>query len=78
LGPAQEHSTCFEGVSIVHDDQFRFEADLVTGKDSGRVYLFDHIAGPKIRCQLDAVGTGVNTEGNPTFTYSGQCTFRGK
>ena len=34
-------------------------------------------AGPKVRCTLDVVGTGVNSAGNPTFDYSSECTFRG-
>lgn len=63
---------------LVHDDQFRFDVNLVTGTDTGQVYLFDHIAGPKVRCRLDVVGTGRNADGNPTFTYSGECTFRGE
>lgn len=63
---------------MIHDDQSRFEANLNTGQDSGQVYLFDHIAGAKVRCHLDAVGTGVNADGNPTFTYRGECTFRGQ
>jgi hypothetical protein len=61
---------------MIHDDQFRFEANLATGAESGQVYLFDRIAGPKVRCRLNVVGTGLNTEGNPTFNYSGECTFR--
>ena len=63
---------------LIHDDQFRFEVNLVTGQESGKVYLFDHIAGPKVRCGLDVVGTGLNADGNPTFTYTGECTFRGE
>lgn len=63
---------------LIHDDQFRFEVNLVTGKDTGKVYLFNHIAGPKVRCTLEGVGTGMNAEGNPTFTYTGECTFRGE
>jgi hypothetical protein len=62
---------------MIHDDQFRFEVNLTTGAESGRVYLLDRIAGPKVRCTLDVVGTGMNPEGNPTFTYKGQCTFLG-
>lgn len=62
---------------MIHDDQFRFDVNLATGRERGRVYLFDHIAGPKVRCTLDVVGTGMNAEGNPTFTYKGQCTFLG-
>ncbi len=63
---------------MIHDDQFRFEINLVTGEDIGQVYLFDHIAGPKVRCALNVVGTGLNSDGNPTFTYTGKCTFRGQ
>jgi hypothetical protein len=63
---------------LIHDDQFRFEANLATGKEHGNVYLFDHIAGPKVRCRLDVVGTGLNADGNPTFDYTGECTFRGQ
>ena len=61
---------------MIHDDRFRFEVNLVTGSEIGQVYLFDHIAGPKVRCRLEVVGTGLNAEGNPTFDYSGECTFR--
>jgi hypothetical protein len=63
---------------MIHDDQFRFEVNLVTREESGQVFLFNHIAGPKVRCTLNVVGTGVNSEGNPTFDYSGACTFRGR
>jgi hypothetical protein len=63
---------------MIHDDQFRFDVNLVTGEESGRVYLFNHIAGPKVRCTLTVVGTGLNSDGNPTFDYSGECTFRGR
>ena len=63
---------------LIHDDQFRFEVNLVTGTDVGQVFLFNHIAGPKVRCQLEGVGTGLNADGNPTFTYTGECTFRGE
>ena len=64
--------------ALIHDDQFRFEVNLVTGTDVGQVFLFNHIAGPKVRCQLEGVGTGPNADGNPTFTYTGECTFRGE
>ena len=63
---------------MIHDDQFRFEVNLVTGKEVGQVFLFNHIAGPKVRCQLEGVGTGLNADGNPAFTYTGECTFRGQ
>ena len=61
---------------MIHDDRFRFEVNLLTGSESGRVYLFNHIAGPNVRCRLDIVGTGFKADGNPTFDYSGECTFR--
>ena len=44
----------------------------------GGVDIHAHIAGPKVRCRLDVVGTGMNADGNPTFTYTGECTFRGE
>jgi hypothetical protein len=62
---------------MIHDDQFRFDVNLATGSEFGRVYLFDHIAGPKVRCTLDVVGTGLTPEGNPTFAYKGECVFPG-
>jgi len=61
---------------MIHDDQFRFDVNLATGKETGVVNLFNHITGPKVRCKLDVVGTGLNGEGNPTFDYRGTCTFR--
>jgi hypothetical protein len=63
---------------LLHDDEFRFEADLVTGAVRGKVYLTDPIAGDKIRCDLDVVGTGLDAAGNATFTYTGQCRIRHK
>lgn len=63
---------------MIHDDQFRFEVNLATGSDVGEVFLLNHIAGPKVRCTLRGVGTGMNADGNPTFDYSGECTFRGE
>ena len=52
---------------MIHDDRFRFQVNLLTGEESGQVYFFNHIAGPKARCRLDVVGTGLTAEGNPTF-----------
>jgi hypothetical protein len=63
---------------LIHDDQFRFQVNLATGEEAGQVYLFNHLAGPKVRCTLDVVGTGLDANGNPTFNYSGECTFRGQ
>jgi hypothetical protein len=62
---------------MIHDDQFRFDVNLVSGEETGKVYLFNHIDGPKVRCELDVVGTGLTAEGNPTFNYDGHCWFRG-
>ena len=62
---------------MIHDDRFRFDINLVTGEESGQVFLFDQIAGPRVRCTLQIAGTGLNAEGNPTFTYDGECIFRG-
>ena len=63
---------------LIHDDQFRFEVNLVTGQEAGQVFLFNHLAGPKVRCTLTVVGTGLNADGNPTFDYTGVCSFRGQ
>jgi len=60
---------------LLHDSKFRFNADLNSGEDTGSVYLLDHIAGPRVECILKVIGTGKNQDGNPTFTYSGQCRF---
>lgn len=62
---------------LVHDDRFRFEVKFATGEEAGQVFLYNHIAGPKVRCRLDVVGTGPDAAGNPTFTYTGECRFRG-
>lgn len=61
---------------LIHDDEFRFEVNLNTGEESGQVYLYNRLAGQKVRCLLEVVGTGVDGVGNPTFDYSGECTFR--
>jgi hypothetical protein len=61
---------------MIHDSRFRFQVDLGTGAESGSVYLFDHIAGPQVRCELKVTGTGKTADGNPTFSYTGTCKFR--
>jgi hypothetical protein len=63
---------------MIHDDQFRFDVNLISGEETGKVYLFNQLDGPKVRCEIDVVGTGLTAEGNPTFNYSGHCWFRGK
>jgi hypothetical protein len=62
---------------MLHDDEFRFEANLATGAVSGEVHLADRLAGPKIRCDLDVTGTGAKTaDGDGIVAYTGQCTFK--
>ena len=63
---------------MLHDDEFRFEVNLGTRAATGKVYLTDNIAGPKIRCELDIVATGQTAEGNIIATYTGECKFRNK
>ncbi|MBS0578051.1 MAG: hypothetical protein JSR36_02180 [Proteobacteria bacterium] len=60
---------------MLHDARFRFDENLKSGTDRGSVYLVDHIAGPQVRCTLQVTGTGKDGDGNPTFTYSGECEF---
>jgi hypothetical protein len=63
---------------MIHDGRFRFDVNLKTGADVGSVYLTEHIAGPRVRCTLQVVGTGKNADANPTFNYTGRCDFRDK
>ena len=60
---------------MIHDGKFSFHENLKTGADTGSVYLFDHIAGPWVKCTLHVVGTGKDAAANPTFNYTGQCDF---
>lgn len=61
---------------VLHDDEFRFDVDLATGAATGKVYLTDNIAGPKIQCELDVISTGMTAEGNVTASYTGFCRFK--
>ena len=61
---------------MLYDDEFRFEVNLATGAATGKVYLTDNIAGPKIRCELEIVGTGRTEEGNISASYTGYCMFK--
>ena len=63
---------------MIHDSKFRFEVNLATGAESGSVYLFEHIAGPHVRCELKVSGTGKAADGNPRFGYIGTCEFGSK
>jgi hypothetical protein len=62
---------------LLFDDEFRFEVNLASGEEHGKVFLVTSLAGPKARCTLDVTGSGMNADGNPTFTYTGSCSFRG-
>jgi hypothetical protein len=60
---------------MIRDSRFRFDVNLATGAETGSVYLSDHIAGPRVRCELKVTGTGKTADGNPTFSYTGNCRF---
>jgi len=60
---------------MLHDSRFHFQVNLATGADNGSVYLDDHIAGPRVKCELNVTGTGKSADGNPTFNYTGTCRF---
>lgn len=61
------------GPVMLYDDSFRFEVDLNTGTTVGEVHLTNHIAGPKVRCHLAVVGTGMTAAGDATVEYTGHC-----
>lgn len=59
---------------MLYDDRFRFDADLVTGATTGKVFLDQRIDGPGlVRCWLDIVGTGLDAQGDALIQYSGKC-----
>jgi hypothetical protein len=62
---------------MIHDDEFRFDVNLNTGETVGEVHFTGRIAGPKVRCHLDVVGTGTTPEGNAKVDYTGRCKFNG-
>lgn len=61
---------------LLYDDEFRFEVNLSTGETVGKVLLVDRIAGPRVKCEIDVVGTGMTAEGNASVAYSGRCRVR--
>lgn len=63
---------------LIYDDEFRFEVDLASGATRGKVLLTDRIAGPRIKCELEIVGTGFTPEGDGLANYSGRCRIRSK
>ena len=60
---------------MLYDDRFVFEANLATGSEHGQVHLVRHLGGPAARCELEVSGTGKDGNGNPMFTYAGNCVF---
>jgi hypothetical protein len=60
---------------MLRDSKFRFQANLKTGEVSGDVFLLNHLAGPEVACTLHVVEIGPDADGNPTFRYTGNCTF---
>jgi hypothetical protein len=61
---------------MLHDDTFRFDIDLRTGTGIGTVHLVDRIDGPKVRCDLTIVSTGMTADGNVAGEYTGECRFK--
>lgn len=63
---------------LIHDEWFRFEVNLATGQTVGEIYLSEHVAGPKVRCELNVNGDGTLTaSGDAVVAYTGRCRFRG-
>lgn len=63
---------------MLHDAEFRVEVDLAGQSTSGRMFLVDHLAGPKIRCELEIFGEGETTRaGDAVVDYVGRCRVRG-
>lgn len=66
---------------LLHDDRFRFEADLATGAVTGEVFLGRSKDAPNeggwFECHLTVVGTGVTPEGDSLAEATGQCTRYG-
>ena len=61
---------------LIYDDEFRFDVNLATGATMGKVFLTESIAGPRIRCELEIIGTGFTPEGDGLANYSGRCKIR--
>lgn len=62
---------------LLHDDEFRVEVDLVGQTTYGQMFLIDHLAGPKIRCELEIFGDGeTDAAGDAVVDYEGRCRVR--
>ena len=67
---------------LLASDQSRFEVNLATGEETGKVHLTRSNDAPDkgswYDCDLVVVGTGQTPDGNGTFDYSGTCTRKGR
>ena len=67
---------------ILRSDESRFEVDLATGAELGRVHITRANDAPDkgswYECDLVVVGTGLSPEGNSLSDYSGECMRRGR
>jgi hypothetical protein len=61
---------------LIYDDEFRFDVNLAPGATTGSVFFTERIAGPRIKCELEIVGTGFTPEGDGLANYSGRCKMR--
>ncbi len=62
---------------MLHDEWFRFEVNLATGETVGEIYLGEHMAGPRVRCELNVSGDGTLTAtGDAVVGYTGRCRFQ--
>ena len=58
---------------MILDDEFRFDVNLWTQEVRGNNLLMYPLAGPKVRCELDVIGTGQTPEGDGLAVYTGRC-----
>ena len=67
---------------ILRSDESRFEVDLATGAELGRVHITRANDAPDkgswYECDLVVVGTGLSPEGNSLSDYSDECMRRGR
>ena len=64
---------------LIADDSFFFNVDMSPGgATTGTAFLSDRIAGPRARCVIQIVGTGMTAEGDGLAEYSGRCRIRGR
>ncbi|MDJ0917667.1 MAG: hypothetical protein QNJ05_07880 [Woeseiaceae bacterium] len=58
---------------MLYDDDFRFEVTFATGEVRGEVYLTEHLAGPRMTCELTIYGVAEKDDPKPEFEYNGFC-----